>query len=203
MKINVTFPLILFLISPLVVMGMFMYGLLPFPPETRKQVHTSETGEKIILKGVKQQGWGSNGFFWSGNYWPNLDSSPHKISSWIEYSEDFQPQVHWAGDLIIIIQDSHNFQVKNVSGNWQSYSLWESDSDYISSIHSFLVSTKKRFPEKGLISPHIDKFIPTTKELIIRFSVSPYEYSPSLAKSSLLISETGEITINSLNKMSK
>ena len=202
MKSGIKILLIIIVLSPIaafLVLGMFVYGLLPYPPKTIKKVYKSQTGATIRLKGVKQQGWGSDGFFWDGKYWESSNSKPQKISAWIEYSESFLPRVYFVENLIVIIEDLKNFQVKTIENNWQNYSLDHRDFHYISSIHSQIESIQKDLSESAYpysAKPYIDKFIPETQELVIRFSVSPYN-SSTLSTMNLFVSATGDISVKS------
>ena len=195
MKITFKIIVILVLLSPIVaflVMGMFVYGLLPYPPETIEKVYNSDTGEKIVLKGVKQQGWGSDGFIWEGKYWPNQTSQPQTIPNWLGYYESFVPQVYFLDNFIVIIEDFRNFRVKTIADTWRSYSLWHRDYDYISSLDSVITSIKKDLPVQA--NPYIKEFIPASQKLVIEFSISPYDHTPTLATINLFISPMGNIS---------
>ena len=101
------------------------------------------------------------------------------------------PRVYFSEDLIIIIEDFRNFRVKTIADTWRLYSLWHRDSDYISSLDSLITSIKKDLPERA--NPSIKKFIPATQELVIKFSISPYDHTPTLATINLFISPMGNV----------
>ncbi len=106
---------------PFLVLGMYMYGLLPFPREKIKQIYDLDHGGKLILIGTKEQGWGSDGHFWKGKYLPPNSKKTERIKNWLDYSYGEKIEVFLLNDQPVIIQGNQSFQSRNVKGQWHSF----------------------------------------------------------------------------------
>lgn len=98
-------------------------GKWPFKPlETRCIERPAPIGGVIIVEGVEQRGFRSDGFSWEASYRPSPDQPLERIGEWEGRGNGVD--AYAVGPLLVVLNgDQYTLHVRSAEGQWRSFRM--------------------------------------------------------------------------------
>lgn len=99
-------------------------GAWPFPPLTRvEHRHPIDHRGTLIVRGVEDRGWASEGFVWTASFEGPGDAGPVRVADWLGAS-DVTPDFYAdAATIAFINPDRRQLHVRTADGVWHRHDL--------------------------------------------------------------------------------
>jgi hypothetical protein len=94
-------------------------GIWPFAPlaQVTEEIRL-QNGGTIVVTGIEDRGFGSDGFLFQANYLPSDGAEAEEIGSWIGYQSS--PELFLVNNLVVILNpDQKRLHVRNHAGKWK------------------------------------------------------------------------------------